>query len=312
MPIEPVKRGDLVDIVAPASRCRLSELKDGLRALESLGLKPRVPKGLFAPSVLFSNSDQMRFKQLKKALYAPDSKLIWCVRGGYGALRLIPELSRLKPPAQPKMFLGYSDITTLHSFLNQEWGWPTLHGPMLERFGRGVMPLGERQELLDILFGRQSSVEFSKLEPLNATARRSHLIRSTVVGGNMAVLQSSLGTRQAFEPKGRIVFFEDIGERPHRVDRMLTQFEQAGCFKNVKAVVFGHFLLGKALDRKHLWSDVMERFAKAQKFPVLKGLKVGHHAKFQRTLPLNTRAELSLGKVAQLKVFTGIQSSFDS
>jgi muramoyltetrapeptide carboxypeptidase len=306
--------GDIVDVVAPASRCSRLELDNGVKALRRLGLVPRVPRRLFTPggSALFAAPDEDRLRQLKAALYAPDSKLIWCVRGGYGSLRLIPAMSRWTRPRHGKILLGYSDMTTLHSFLNQHWRWPSWHGPMLDRLGRpagsvGAMSASERRELEALLFGRSRKVDFAGLKALNPAAKTKRRIQAPIVGGNMAVLQAGLRTAVELEPAGKILFFEDIGERPHRVDRMLTQFEQAGWFKHARAVLFGHFLLADARDRRQLWNDVISRFADRQRIPVLAGLPVGHDRRRQATLPLNTRAELHAGREGRLTVDAGLE-----
>ena len=296
--LEGVRPGDIVDVVAPASRCTHEDYVNALKAVREIGLVPRVPKQLFGPSVLFSNSDQERLMQLKAAVYAPDSKLIWCLRGGYGTLRLIPHVMRWPRPRQPKILLGYSEL----AFFNEHWQWPTLHGPMLDRFGRGVMSAAERRQLLGLLYGQLEAVEFKSLKPLNAAAKRESKIRSQVVGGNLAVLQSGLAPPGELDPRGKILFLEDIGERPHRVDRMLTQIEQAGWLRSARAVVFGHFLLEDPKDRRQLWSDVIERFAQGQKIPVLSGLPVGHNQRRQLTLPFLMPAELKLGRQPSLRV----------
>ena len=298
--------GDIVDIIAPASKCTPKELRDGIRFIKSLGLRPRVPADLFGPSVLFSNKDEIRWRHLKQALTARDSKMIWCVRGGYGSLRLVPHLLKMKRPSQRKIFLGYSDITTLHAFLNQHWGWATIHGPMVERAGRRAMARDEERQLLGMLFGRRDHIEFSQLKPMNGAAKRSRLLRAPIVGGNMAVLQSALGTKASLNPRGRILFFEDIGERPHRVDRMLSQFAQAGWFDKAKAVMFGRFQLADRKDRRDLWNDVLPRFARECRLPVLSGLPVGHDPKRQMPLPFLTSAELQLGSRPTLVVHSGI------
>jgi len=304
---KPLQPGDIVDVVAPASRCSPSELRAGVRFIESLGLVPRVPKNLFGRKMpLFSNNDRERLQQLKKAVYARDSKMIWCVRGGYGSLRLMPAVRKWKKPRRPKIFLGYSDITTLHAHFNQAWSWPTVHGPMVERAGSGRMSAGEKRALLSLIFGRAPSLDFKGLKAMNAPARKARTVRGTLWGGNMAVLQSALGTPSALKPNGHILFFEDTGEWPHRVDRMLSQFAQAGWFKNTKAIVFGHFLLDDSNARRDLWNDVIPRFAASVKFPVFRGLPVGHDRKVQFPLPFNTPVVLKTGARASMTVQSGI------
>ncbi len=125
--------GDLIDVVAPGFRCSREQLDHGIAFLRQRGLKPRVPAELFGADLLCANTDAQRFAQLRKALYARDSRAVWCVRGGYGAIRIIERLQALKPPAKPKLLIGYSDATTLHQLLNLFWGWPSLHGPLLDR-----------------------------------------------------------------------------------------------------------------------------------------------------------------------------------
>lgn len=303
-----LRPGDIVDIVAPASACKRQELAGAVRFLRAQKLVPRYSPQIFLPRPgLFAQTDQERLRQLKAALWAKDSRAIWCVRGGYGCLRLLPELAKLKRPPLTKLVIGYSDITTLHAFLNSQWGWPTLHGPLLDRFGRGDNRPRETRETLGLLFGRRPTVEFANLEPLNAAARRAHTLVSRVVGGNLAVLQSSLGTPWQVLPNKHFLFLEDTGERPHRLDRMLTQLEQAGYFQRAQAVLFGPLLVNQAKDRRLIWSDVIPRFAENLKIPVLAGVPSGHGS-IQRPLPLLTRARLSLGRAkATLIVESGAQ-----
>jgi len=292
-----LKNNDIVDVIAPASQCDPRELRAGLEAIRELGLRPRVARNLFGKSELFSNADKVRLAQLKAAIYNPDSPLIWCVRGGYGAIRLMPQVTKWPKPRRGKILLGYSDITSLHVHVNQKWGWPSIHGPLIDRLGRGDMAARERKSLLDMLFGRATHVTFGNLRPLNARARQMSTVQAPVVGGNMMVLQSALGTKSALNPRGKILFFEEIGERPHRMDRMLTQFAQNGWFQGARAVVFGHITIADARDRRIIWNDVIARFAKDVKIPVLCGLPVGHSKKVQMPLPLNTTALLTSSRL---------------
>jgi muramoyltetrapeptide carboxypeptidase len=291
----PLAAGDVVDVVAPGFRSTDAELSSGGNFLRGWGLKPRIPKRFYGRDVLCANSDEVRFEHLKTALYAGDSRAIWCIRGGYGSNRLMPALMRLKRPrGRPKLVIGLSDITSLHVFLNQEWGWPTVHGPLLDRLGRkAALPKYER-ELKRFIFGHEPEVVFSGLKPMNLAARTGSAIHAEVSGGNLVVLQSSLATDHQWQSDGKILFFEEIGERGYRVDRILEQFTQASLFKRARAVVFGQFIGGREPDgTNHLW-PVIERFAKESRLPVLKGLASGHDV-IQRPLPLGTRSTLYLG-----------------
>lgn len=307
MSVPALRQGDIVDIIAPASPFRPAELRDAVRAARALGLEPRLPASLLKPDGMFASSDQRRLAQIARAVSASDARLIWALRGGYGSVRLLEAMAKWPRPKQTKILLGYSDLTSLHTFFNQRWGWPSLHGPMFARLGRAV-PAAERRQQLDILFGRRSEVEFASLVPLNARARKRGRVKGTVLGGNLAVLQGSLGTPFALRPKGAILFFEDIGERPHRVDRMLTQMIQAGWFRQAKAVAFGDFNLSDPKDRRQLWREVIPRFVAAVDIPVVAGLPCGHCAGKQLTLPFNTPATLELGTRPSLTVSIGLSA----
>jgi muramoyltetrapeptide carboxypeptidase len=292
--------GDVVDVVAPGFRCSEENLQAGATFLKGLGLTPRLPEDLFGDDLLCANSDDYRYAHLKKALFARDSRAVWCVRAGYGAIRFIERLRHLQPPRRRKLFIGYSDATTIHYLLNQHWKWPSLHGPLLDRLGTATVRAEELDELRAVLFGTCREVSFGKLIPLNKAAARQQVIRSRVFGGNLTVLQTVLGTRLQRDHTG-ILFLEDIGERGYRVDRMLQHFEQAGALRKLKAIVFGAFVGGQELDGGYLAPAVLERFAQEQKVPVLLGMEAGH-GEYQRPVCFNTPAELRCGAQPRLQI----------
>jgi len=294
--------GDMVDVVAPGFRCTAEQLENGIAFLKRAGLVPRVPPDLFGADLLCANTDAIRFRQLRKALFARDSRAVWCVRGGYGAIRIIQRLQALKPPRHPKLLIGYSDATTIHQLLNLFWGWPSLHGPLLDRLGGADIREEERSELDAVLFRGAPQTLFANLVPLNAAARRRQLIRSRMTGGNLTVLQSTLGTSLQRRPTG-MLFLEDIGERGYRIDRILEQLRQAGVLRNLKAILLGTFLGGAEADRSNLGPAVLERFAQSLPIPMLAGIDAGHGA-YQRPVFLHTRAELRCGPDPQLSVHT--------
>ncbi len=294
--------GDIVDVVAPGFRSSAEGLQAGMQFLRRLGLVPRAPRGIFGTDLLCANSDGLRFEHLKRALGAPDSRCVWCIRAGYGAIRLVERLMRLAPPARRKLFVGYSDATTIHYFLNHHWGWPSLHGPLLDRLGSGTVRADELQELKAVLLGGLRQVRFAGLTPLNSAARKPHIVRSKLFGGNLTVLQTTLGTALQRRPR-QILFLEDVGERGYRVDRMLQHLSQAGALRNVRAVVFGAFVGGREPDGRTLVPQVLERFAREQSFPVLMGMDAGH-GEHQRPVFLNTAAELHCGAAPHLTIET--------
>ena len=299
-----LKKDDLVDIVAPGFRCTDQALAKAVAFVQNLGLRARVPQNLFGEDLICANDDKTRLKQLKKALYAKDSKAVWCVRAGYGAIRLMPEIRKWKAPTQPKLFIGYSDATTLHYHFNTKWGWPSLHGPLLDRLGEGKVSVTERHELEQVLFGSLESISFDNLVPLNKAAVKKKKIVGKVTGGNLTVLASSIGTPSALKSKSKILVLEDVGERAYRIDRMLNQLQQSKALDGVLAIVLGDFIGGADKDDVNRVWPLWKEFAERQKVPVLRGMETGH-GELQRPVPLGTQAELRLGSQIQLEIPVG-------
>lgn len=306
---KPFQKGDVIDVVAPGFASRPHEVEAARDFLLSWGLVPRIPVDLLAPHFLHANDDQERARFLKAALAAPDSKAVWCLRGGYGSNRLLPSLAKMRRPSRMKLLIGISDVTSLHVFLNQEWRWPTLHGPLLDRLGQRKVSKRYEAELRRILFGQENEVQFRKLKPMNEAARRVRRLEGPVTGGNLVVLQSTLGTPWQLETRGKFLFIEDLGERGYRVDRILEHFRQAGLFRGCRGLLIGDFLGGEEPDsKKPLWPLVFRRWAQDLEIPVFQGVEAGHGV-VQRPLPLGTAAVLRGGPTtATLTLSTGSQS----
>ena len=289
-----LKPGDTVEIIAPASRCtdeRLTAIKE---LLASWQLNCIVDNAIFGDDLLCANSDEVRFKSLKNALYRPDSKAIICARGGYGCMRLIPELNNITPPKTLKLFVGMSDITALHLYFQQQWHWPTIHGAT----SPDVLSKESITSLKDILFGNVQQVSFVGT-PLNTPAEKELKLESRVTGGNLCLVQTSIGTSWQMDAKQKIIFLEEVGERGYRVDRMLEQLRQAQLFKDATAIVFGDFLEGEEPDGSSLIQPVLERFAQHSTIPVIQLSGIGHgHINFP--FMLGTRATLELGRQVKL------------
>ncbi len=301
---EYLRPGDIVDVIAPASHGPIQKLINGCDWLKSVGLIPRVPQNLFDPEIFFAAPLETQLKHLKMAL-SSDSKAIWCLRGGYGSMRLIPELLKMKP-TKPKAFLGFSDITALHLHFNQNWKWSTLHSR-----GLGQMTLEnghspDRKELENLLFGRTKKIIIPDLIPMNDAAKKSSVIEGQMTGGNLRIVQSSVGLSWQMKTTGKIVFFEDIDERGYSIHRMLEQLWESGILKKgPKAVVFGDFTNGIEKDGKDHTLHSLLSFAQRVNYPVFRGVPSGHGDLLNTSLPFNTDSSLRTGKKAKLIIHSG-------
>lgn len=281
-------KGDTVEIVAPASRCADSIIRDIKDALSSWGLKCIIAEDIFGDDLLCANEDSKRLQTLTNALFNRETKGIICARGGYGSMRLIPGLLHLKPPLTPKFFLGMSDITALNFFLQQNWGWPIVHGAL----ARDKFSPESIQALKSILFGEVRKVTFAAT-PLNEPAKNTQDIKAPIIGGNLCIVQTSIGTPWQINLKNKMLFLEDINERGFKIDRMLQHLAQAGIFKEAQAIIFGDFIQGKEPDGSSLIEPVLHRFAKSCPIPVVAIQGVGHDYT-SLPLPLGTNALLKL------------------
>lgn len=304
--IPALKKGDLVDIVSPGSSSRLDDVKLSVELLTSWGLFVRLPEETFEEHPFHSNEDQIRLRLFKKAISSKDSQAVWCLRGGYGANRLLPELLKMKAPTRAKPLIGYSDVTSLLLLLTQKWKWTSFHGPLLESLISGRLPAQQVEECRQVLFGEKTELQYPLL-PLNKAALKLKKQQGSVIGGNLVVLQSSLGTPLPLKTKGKILFLEEIGERGYRVDRMLEQLSQSGALTGCQAILFGDFLGGDEKDQTNFVKYAIERFAVQTKIPCFDGFEVGHGSK-NRILPLGPKATLMGGSAAYLKIQLKIQS----
>jgi muramoyltetrapeptide carboxypeptidase len=296
MPV--LKCGDTVEIIAPASRCSDKQLIEMRDLLESWQLNCIIKKDIFGLDLLCANTDKARFEHLQYALQNPESKAIFCARGGYGSMRLIPELTRIDKPELPKILVGMSDITALQLYLQQQWNWPMIHGAAApDRFS-----LESIASLKSIVFGAVKHIEFSGLIPLNQYAQTNTIIDSTLTGGNLSIIQAGIGTSWAIEGRDKIILLEDIGERGYRVDRMLEHLFQANVFQHAVAILLGDFLEGKEPDNSSLIHSVLCRFAERCAIPVVQIKGIGHGCN-NMPLPFGTNVKLQLGNEIKLTCF---------
>jgi muramoyltetrapeptide carboxypeptidase len=235
-----------VGIIAPSSKVPEAEFELGLDRIREAGFEPHVHPQVLQGHLFFAGTDEARAQAFYD--YALDSRfrVLWAARGGYGSVRLLPLLEMMTaqrgiPPK--KLLVGFSDSTALLEFVRARWGWATLHAPMpgLRKFC--LLPDHEWKPLGQLIRGEKAKGPLpprQRLEFIGGRAPKAD-IQGPLIGGNLAVWSSLVGTPFAGNPRGKILFFEDVDENLYRVDRMVQQLLLAGAFQGARAVVLGNF-----------------------------------------------------------------------
>lgn len=263
-----------IAVVAPASGLKGKRAKTAYKMAGKLGVA--FPAAALDPEAApyNANSDAVRLDLLIEALAGEDAGVVWALRGGYGASRLLPKLDKLAPPPFPKPFVGYSDMTFLHLFLRR-WGWPTIHGAMFSELPQADKDEDNFRRLAALLAGKAEELRYAGIKPLNRAAReRREPLAAPITGGNLTCVAAAVGTPWPLDPAGKIVFLEDVGEKGYKLDRMFTQLDQAGVFDAAEAVLLGSFTEGD----EHA-AYALGRFADACAKPVFRTDLFGHGPK---------------------------------
>lgn len=292
--------GDRLAIVAPASPFTRDEFDSGLQEIRRLGFVPVYDDSVFARHRYVAGPPAVRAAAIHAAWGDPSIAGLIGARGGYGSAQLLPLLDREKARRAGKPFVGYSDLTSLLTFLTLGCDLVAFHGPMLAgRLGRGADGYDEDSFIRSLC--RREAV--GELAPQGLDVLRPGEASGVLLGGTLTQLLASLGTPFAFAPPvGYVLFLEEVGERPYRLDRMITQLTQAGLLARASAVVIGE--LPKCDEPS---GDPEARAVMADLFagfpgPVLIGFPSGHTTGPAMTLPLGVQARVIAGPHPRLVI----------
>jgi muramoyltetrapeptide carboxypeptidase len=286
-----LRPGDKIAIVSPASSFPREEFDNGVAEIQRLGFEPVFEESVFAQhGGYLSGEGRVRAAAFLNAWRDPSVSALIAVRGGYGSVHLLPFLEQADLRQTPKAFIGYSDLTTVLTYLTGRCGIVSFHGPMLDRrLSRGIDGY-DRESFLGALTRAEPLGELaaSQLETFNPGEAAGPLM-----GGTLVQLIASLGTPYAFDPPpGYVLFLEDVGERPFRLDRMITQLRLAGVLDRAAAIVLGDFVdcdePGGALASKAVLASLLKDF----NGPVVHGFPSGHTRGPLVTLPFGVRARV--------------------
>jgi muramoyltetrapeptide carboxypeptidase len=290
----------IIDLIATGSKKDHVALKGSQLFIEKMGYKPRISPTIFGEHPLYVNQDEIRLQNLVDALYAEDSDIIWCLRGGSGTTRLLPHLFKLDKPRKPKMLIGLSDVTALLLFLSQHWGWQVVHGPTAHYAGINYLTPDALDKIVGLIKGTLPELIYNGLIPLNASARVEQVIETNITGGNLSLLEYSIGTPWQVQSQDCILFLEDINEPPYRIAERLEHLKQAGIFQDVKAILFGDFSHKEPDKHKpELIDFVLSDFSQKMPMPCFKNLPVGH-VQYCCPLLMNAPVTLTTGPVGSL------------
>ena len=287
--------GDTVGIVAPASNVNPDDLESGCAALRELGYKPFYLESILERDLFFAGSATRRAREIEEMFTRDEVRAIICARGGYGSNYLLNKLDLNKIRTHPKIFVGYSDLTSLLTYFADSAGLITFHGPMVAKdfahadgvdLGSWECALnGSSEWALDLDSEVQSLVAGSA--------------EGILYGGCLSILVASLGTPHEICTAGTILFLEDIAAKPFQIDRMLMQLKLAGKLADVKGIIFGEMLdcrqnTDANKDQGYTLEEVVLRVVCDLGVPVAYGVRSGHVSRRNITLPFGVRAEVKV------------------
>lgn len=292
-PVKPsaLRPGDTVGIVAPASNIKRADLDAGCEALRRAGYRPFYFDSILEQDLYFAGSVERRTRELEEMFVRDDVRAIVCARGGYGANYLLKELDLEKIKAHPKIFVGYSDITTLLTWFHDVGGFITFHGPMAAKDWA-------HEDGVD-LASWQAAVSGTTAWDVALGAAVSGLVEGDAegvwYGGCLSILVASLGTPYEIKTAGTILFLEDLAAKPYQIDRMLMQLKLAGHLNAVRGIVFGEMLdCVQTANQGYTLQDVVTRIVGDLRVPVAFGVRSGHVTSGNITLPFGVQAKLTV------------------
>jgi muramoyltetrapeptide carboxypeptidase len=295
-----LRKGDTIGIVAPASNIKPELLRAGCEALSWLSYKPFYFDSILDQDLYFAGSVPRRARELEEMFKRPEVRAIVCARGGYGTNYLLQSINIELIKSHPKIFVGYSDATTLLTYFADAAGLVTFHGPMVTKdfSHEDGVDLNSWQAALTGRYGWIVDGE-AGIRPL-----RQGKAQGILYGGCLSMLAASLGTAYEIHTEGTILFIEDIAAKPFQIDRMLMQLKLAGKFEGVRGIIFGEMMdCVQSQDQAYSLEDVVLRVIGDLGLPVAYGLRSGHVSHANVTLPIGVRAQLDVSReIARLTI----------
>jgi muramoyltetrapeptide carboxypeptidase len=299
-----LRPGDKIGIVAPASNVKRETLEAGCDGLRRAGYEPFYFESILERDLYFAGSVNRRARELEDMFVRDDIRAIVCARGGYGSNYLLPmpdskTLDLKKIAAHPKIFVGYSDPTSLLTTFADVANFVTFHGPMVAK----DFALADGVDLASWQNALSGSANWEIAEGSGAKPLVAGEAEGILYGGCLSILVAALGTPYDIHTEETILFIEDIAAKPFQIDRMLMQLKLAGKLKDVRGIVFGEMLdCRQSPTQDYTLEQVVLRVVGDLGIPVAFGLRSGHVSRANITLPFGVRARLEVGDRVSLKI----------
>ena len=274
--------GETIGVIAPASSFGREAFERGCEHLRKLGYKVFFHESITEKELYFAGSAERRAWELHQMFEKRFVKAILCARGGYGSNYLLPHLNLDLIRANPKFLMGYSDITSMLTYIHDQTGLVTYHGPMVAK------DFADAESAVDFTFPLNASVDGAQL--------RAGEVRGKLYGGCLSILVGSLGTPYEIEPADTILFLEDVAAKPYQVDRMLMHLKLAGKLERVKGIIFGEMPdCVQPGGQDYTLQEIVAQVLRDFQGPIAWGLRSGHLADYRQpgvTLPIGAEVAL--------------------
>lgn len=292
-----LKFGDTIGIIAPASPSTEEKIIKAKEELKKIGFKVKIGISCHLNHGYLAGKDEVRANDLNNMFYDDSIDAVICLRGGYGTPRILNMIDYKMISKNPKVFIGYSDITALHIALNQNSNLVTFHGPMAASDISNKLDCFSQNCLIKAI---SSTLPIGRIyNPENEEIKigMKGICKGELVGGNLALIASTIGTPYEIDTKGKILFLEDIGEEPYRIDRMLIQLKLSGKLDDACGIILGDFngcepkKIRESLALQEVFEDILYNLKK----PIIYNLKFGH-CNPKVTIPFGVKAVLNADK----------------
>jgi muramoyltetrapeptide carboxypeptidase len=298
--LKSIKSNSTIGVISPAWIPLDGRMKSGLQYLENRGFNIKTGKNLGKVYGYFAGTDKERLDDIHEMFADPEIDMIVCARGGWGGLRLVDNLDYDLIQKNPKLFIGYSDITTLQLAIWTKTSVPSISGPMVGvEMGKGILPFTEKHFLEQI--HNENPVYRFNYQETDTLVLKDGKTDGVLLGGCLSLVCHLIGTPYSPDYSGAILFLEDVGEKPYKIDRYLAHLKQAGIFDQINGLILGDFIDCDADEGEvsfHL-DEILDEYFTGASYPVLRNFPYGHgDFKFSMPVGVNTILDTDRGELS--------------